>query len=119
MPTRTRVLLSCEGGKLMGSRAVQRLITLASARGFFRLVPPNWAQLTKRDRLLQLAKFLKLGEQLQLFQEPRRTRQSRSLYWKEYNKPRIKPVPQPVYVPVQVAPNQLLRQAVAFEEEGF
>lgn len=83
MSTRTRIILRLENGMfIFGAAAVRVLINRAIPNGFMRVqLPFNWSEMRKRDKLLWLSKLPGVNAGLELFQEPRRTRKSKSLYW--------------------------------------
>lgn len=84
MPTRTRLIVRTPGGSIYkGGTAVKTLVQACAAKNFLGLqLPPNWQELPKRTKLEWLAARMPQGYKLMLFQEPKETRKSRSLYWK-------------------------------------
>jgi hypothetical protein len=80
MSTRTRIILVEPSGMIfLGGFAVKRMIFQVPARSF----PLNWGVMPKRAKLLWLGEQLPPKSKLYLFQEPRKTRASKSVYGKK------------------------------------
>jgi hypothetical protein len=90
MATRTRIILSSNTGLVaIGPSAVSQIAKIAGPKGIMSklaALPDNWKHMSKREKLLYLADRLPVGYKVTLFQEPKGTRKSRSLYWTAVNK---------------------------------
>jgi len=82
MSTRTRIILMTpEGGMFTGQDAIQYICLNAQTHILGTKFPENWPTLSKRAKLAELVKRLKVGHVLTLVQERKHTRKARSLYW--------------------------------------
>lgn len=84
MATRCRIVLrSSEKELFIGAMAIKVLVKQTIAENVLNVkFPLNWETMSKRQRLLYLGEKLPVGWELTLFQEPKSTRRSRSLYWR-------------------------------------
>ena len=84
MSTRTRVILLLNGDYYChGSTVSKCLIKEVLQKKKFRASTlRRYERMSKREKLMFLARKMKPSISLLIFQEPRRTRLSKSLYWK-------------------------------------
>lgn len=83
MSTRTRIVLLVNGKHYAHGAQVFRVMTSEVFRKRFKdATIAQYTRMSKQEKILFLARHLRPGLAVVLFQEPRHTRRSKSLYWR-------------------------------------